>query len=183
MFCARCGEQIPDASEICPFCGREASIHIDPPAPLPAVSYPRPTALTLPVIIGPSGVGGWLLFFCISLTVLSPLNILMRASAGWRLTSPYLLNDLAGLYGAVVGTVLWLKQPISLMLLRIYFIIAAGVAVLGVLNLIATALRTHESLFLARGFTGALEYVGILLLWFAYFRKSVRVRNTFGSNI
>ena len=183
MFCARCGEQIPDASQICPLCGREASLQIDPPAPLLAVSHPQSAVLTLPAIIGPSGVGGWLLFFCISLTVLSPLNILMRASAGWHLTSPYLLNDLGALYGTVVGAALWLKRPISLMLLRIYFIIAAGVAVLGVLNLIATALRTHESLFLARGFTGALEYVGILLLWFAYFRKSVRVRNTFGSNI
>jgi hypothetical protein len=183
VFCARCGEQIPDASEICPLCAREASIHIDPPAPLPALSYPRSTALTLPAIVGPIGIGGWLLFFCISLTVLSPLNILMRTSAGWRLSSPNLLNDLAALYGAVVGTVLWLKQPISLMLLRIYFIIAAGVAVLAMLNLIATALRMHEPLFLMRGFTGALEYVGIMLLWFAYFRKSARVRNTYGSNI
>jgi hypothetical protein len=183
VFCARCGEQIPDAIETCPLCGREASIHIDPPAPLPTVSYLRSTALARSVIIGPSGVDGWLLFFCIGLTIFSPLTILMRTSTGWHFFSRYLVDDLRVLYGMVVGAALWLARPISLMLLRIYFIIAAGVAVLGVLNVVATALRMHESLFLLPGFTGALEYSGIIVLWFAYFRKSVRVRNTYGSNI
>ena len=183
MFCARCGEQIPDTSEICPLCGREPSIHIDPPAPIPAVSHPQSAALTLPAITGPSGVGGWLLFFCIGLTIIAPMPMLMRASTGWRFIPMYLFDDLRLLYGIVVGAALWVARPISLMLLRIYFIIAAATAVLGVLNLVAAALRLHESLFLVPGFTGAIEYVGIILLWFAYFRKSVRVRNTYGSNI
>ena len=183
MFCARCGEQIPDASETCPLCRREASIHIDPPAPLPTVSHPRPAALTPPVVIGPSGVGGWLLFFCIGLTILAPLPMLMRASTGWRLLPRFLFDDLRMLYGMVVGAALWLARPISLMLLRLYFIIAAATAVLGVLNVVAMALRMHESLFLMSGFTGALEYSGTILLWFAYFRKSARVRNTYGSNL
>ncbi len=183
MFCARCGEQIPDASKICPLCGRETSIQIEPPAPLPTTSHPRVAALTFPVVIGPSGVGGWLLLFCVVLTILAPLPILMRASSGWRLIPRYSFNDLRVLYGIVVGGALWLKQPVSLMLLRIYFIIAAATAVLSVLNLIATALRMHVSLFLMPNFTPALEYVGIILLWFAYFRKSVRVRNTYGSNL
>jgi hypothetical protein len=183
VFCARCGEQIPDASETCPLCGREPSIHIDPPAPLPPVSYPRATAQTLPAVIGPSGVGGWLLLFCVILTILAPLPMLMRASTGWRFIPRYLFDDLRLLYGIVVGGALWAKQPISLMLLRIYFIIAAAAAVLGVLNLIATALRIHMSLLRMPGFTPVLEYVGITLLWFAYFRRSVRVRNTYGSNL
>jgi len=183
VFCARCGEQIPDASETCPLCGREASIHIDPPAPLPTVSHPGVTALTLPAITGPSGVGGWLLFFCIGLTIFAPLTILMRTSTGWHLLSRYLVDDLRVLYGMVVGAALWLARPISLMLLRIYFIIAAGVAVLSVLNVVAAALRMHESLFLMPGFTRTLEYSGIIVLWFAYFRKSARVRNTYGSNL
>jgi len=109
--------------------------------------------------------------------------MLMRASSGWHLIPRYLFDDLRLLYGMVVGAALWLKQPVSLMLLRIYFIIAAATAVLGVLNLIATTLRMHESLFLMPAFTGAIEHVGIILLWFAYFRKSARVRNTYGSNL
>jgi hypothetical protein len=123
------------------------------------------------------------LFFCVVLTILGPLPILMRASAGWRLTSPYLLNDLGVLYGTVVGAALWLKRPISLMLLRIYFIIAAATAVLGMLSVVSAALRAHESFFLMPTFTPAFSSVGFLLLWFAYFRKSVRVRNTYGSNL
>ncbi len=181
MFCARCGEQIPDASQICPLCGREASLQIDPPVPLPTTSYPRSTALTLPVV-GPNGVGGWLLFFCLGLTIFAPLTILMRTTAGWRFSIPYLFYDVRVLYGMVVGAALWLEKPISLTLLRIYFIIAGAGAILGVLNGAATALQMHESLLLP-DFTGAFWAVGIILLWFAYFRKSVRVRNTYGSNL
>jgi len=82
-----------------------------------------------------------------------------------------------------VGPALWLEKPISLTLLRIYFMIAAATAVLNVLSLPATALQMHESVFSLPGFTVALEYVGIVVLWFAYFRKSARVRNTYGSNL
>ena len=183
MFCARCGEQIPDASETCPLCGREASIHIDPPAPLPTVPHPRSAALTLPAITGPSGVGGWLLFFCIGRTIFAPLTILMQTAAGWRLSPAYLFYDVRVLYGMVVGAALWLERPISLMLLRIYFIITGAAAVLGVLNVVAAALGTNESLFLMPRFAGTFGAVGITLLWFGYFRKSARVRNTYGSNI
>jgi hypothetical protein len=109
--------------------------------------------------------------------------MLMRASTGWRFIPRYLFDDLRVLFGIVVGGALWAKQPFALMLLRIYFIIAAAMAALSILNLIATALRVNESFFLLPGFTGTLEYVGIMLLWFAYFRKSVRVRNTYGSNL
>jgi hypothetical protein len=145
--------------------------------------HPRVTALKIPVIIGPSGVGGWLLLFCISLTILAPLPMLMRASTGWHFIPRYLFDDLRMLYGMVVGAALWLARPISLMLLRIYFIIAAATVVLGVLNVVAIALRMHVSLFLMPGFTPALGYVGVILLWFAYFCKSARVRNTYGSNL
>jgi len=184
VFCARCGEQIPDASETCPICGREASIQIHPPAPLPAVSHPRSAAVTLPVIVGPSGVGGWLLFFCIGLTIFAPLTILMQAAAGSRFSTAYMFYDVRVLYGMVVGATLWLKQPISLMLLRVYFIIAGAAAGLGALSVVAAAIGTHASLFLlVPRFTGAFVPVGITVLWFAYFRKSARVRNTYGSNI
>src|SRR5215475_3862915 len=92
MFCARCGQQIPDASEICPLCGREASLKIDSP---PATSSTLTGAAAAPgqiqcpgepKTIGPpirqpdlKGVGGWLLFFCISITFLTPLIMLTSA--------------------------------------------------------------------------------------------------------
>ncbi len=84
MFCARCGEQIPDASEICPLCGREATIKLEP---RPAVGQtnvafePSPSAIPLEASSGirrSKPVGGWLLFFCIVLVILGPVSALVE---------------------------------------------------------------------------------------------------------
>ena len=184
MFCARCGEQIPDASETCPLCGREASIRIDPPAPLPTLPHPQSAALTLPAITGPSGVGGWLLVFCITLTVLAPLAVLFPVVALRRIPSNYFRPEIVRvLYGVIVGIVLWSRQAIALMMLRIYFVVLAVTLGLSWLRLIALSLQSHTSVFLFPVFTAVLMYTGGSILWFAYFRKSIRVRNTYGSNV
>jgi hypothetical protein len=107
----------------------------------------------------------------------------MQTAAGLSFSPVNLFYDVRVLYGVVVGGALWLERPISIMLLRIYFIITGATAVLGVLNVVAAAFETHESLFLMPRFSGTLWAVAITVLWFAYFRKSVRIRNTYGSNI
>jgi hypothetical protein len=184
VFCARCGEQIPDASETCPLCGREASLQIDPPAPLPAVSHPQSAALTLPAITGLSGVGGWLLVFCIMLTVLAPLAVLFPVVALRRIPSNYFMPELVRvLYGVIVGIVLWSRQAIALMMLRIYFVVLVVTLGLAWLRLIAASLQSHTPVFLLPVFAPVLTYTGGSILWFVYFRKSVRVKNTYGSNV
>ncbi|HEY2169973.1 MAG TPA: hypothetical protein VGJ30_10145 [Candidatus Angelobacter sp.] len=108
----------------------------------------------------------------------------MRSSPNsWHLLTISTLRELQIVFGIAVGAALWMQLQISLMLLRIYFISSAVTAALGILNLIAATLRFHDSIFIATGFTPMLEYVGVMLLWFAYFRKSVRVRNTYGANL
>jgi len=63
MFCARCGGQIADTAEICPLCGREASLRIEPPPPLPGPALqPQYAVPVFAAITGPHGIGGWLLF-------------------------------------------------------------------------------------------------------------------------
>jgi hypothetical protein len=183
VFCARCGEQIPDASETCPLCGREASIHIDPPAPLPPVAYPRATAQILPAVIGPSGVRGWLLFYCIFLTILGPLVAVMELPDDRSLLTNYIFEHFSMLYGMVVGGVLWMQRPIGLLLLRIYYMIAGVFVLLRILNAALAAMRTHQSIFLMPDFATVLQFTGFTLVWIAYFRRSARVRNTYGANL
>jgi hypothetical protein len=123
-------------------------------------------------------------FFCVNLTILTPLVVLaqMGALAG-RIHSYDMINASRALYGIVVGLALWMKRPIAIFLLRIYFILTAATMVISLLRLVAFAQRTHVSVLLVQGAIPVMAGCGIALLWFAYFRKSVRVRNTYGANV
>jgi hypothetical protein len=185
VFCARCGQQIPDASEICPLCGQQTTLKLDPvPAPAPAELRPPYAFVTIPQNLGPSGIGGWLLLYCIGLSVLTPLIGMAELSVLLRSVNyEYVLDFIRALYGTVVGIVLLTKRPIAIFLLRIYFIVVAATLLLTLLRLIAFALRPHNSMALGRGVTAVMVQTGFSILWFAYFRKSERVRNTYGANL
>jgi Protein of unknown function (DUF2569) len=186
LFCARCGQQIPDATEICPLCGREAFIRLDPPpaapAALPQIQSP---SLALPMVQDPSGVGGWLFFYCLTLTVLVPAYVLIDfSSRPYRYANPdNLINVARIIYGVVVGISLWTRRRSSLLLLKVNFILIAALLGLYSLSMIASALREHSSVFQAPQFSVIAYSAGFTLLWFAYFRKSARVRNTYGANL
>jgi hypothetical protein len=136
MFCARCGGQIPDVSEICPLCGREAALNLPPPPPLPtSAAAPAPGQIRWPdehQSIGTpmrrpdlKGVGGWLLFFCVSRTVLSPLLMLVRIGrSGVELGN---MIDLAfTAFGIFVGIMVWTVNRSAFLLLWIYFGVSAA---------------------------------------------------------
>jgi hypothetical protein len=184
MFCARCGQQIPAASEICPLCGQEATLKLEPVPPLisPAPSVPY-AFVTVPQDLGLHGVGGWLWAYCFISTILVPLGILLRLAA-WKFQNPlYSLEQIRLLYGAVVGGFLWMERPIAILLLRIYFLFVAVNCLLTILWLLSLARSRHTSFFEMPGLNSTLFAVGIALLWFAYFHKSERVRNTYGANL
>jgi hypothetical protein len=185
VFCARCGQQIPDASEICPLCGQQTTLKLDPvPAPAPAELRPPYAFVTIPQNLGPSGIGGWLLLYCIGLSVLMPILGLAELSVLLRFRNyEYSLEILRVIYGTVVGVFLLMKRPVALFLLRIYFIVIAASLLLTLLRLIAFALRPHNSTALVRGVTAVMVQAGFSILWFVYFRKSERVRNTYGANL
>jgi hypothetical protein len=187
VFCARCGQQIPEASEVCPLCGQQTTLKLDPiPAMAPALAQPRsPYAfVTIPQNLGPSGIGGWLLLYCLGLSILTPLIGMAELSVLLRfLNYEYVVDFIRALYGTVVGIVLLTKRPIAIFLLRIYFIVTAASLLLTLLRLIAVALRPHSPLVLVREITALIVQIIIPALWFAYFHKSERVRNTYGANL
>jgi hypothetical protein len=192
MFCGRCGQQIPEA-EICPLCGQETEIRLEPRSPMASAA---PSPILMPgqapapahsVVSGPSGIGGWLLCFCIVITILSPLSTMPRILLLLRFrrmpdpTSS--LDMLRVFYGLVVGVFLWTKRPIALFLLRVYFIAFAVILALSILAMIAASMQAHSSIFLSVRFPTIGTLLGYMMLWFAYFKKSVRVRNTYGANL
>lgn len=190
MFCARCGQQIPGASEICPLCGREATLKLDPPPAIPAavpatavapgqIQWPVEPAVIRPPMRRPDlkGVGGWLLFFCISLTLLTPLlTLVIMWSSNF---GPEGMIDLAlTAFGVVVGIMIWNVHPRAFLLLWIFFGLMALLLVLGIAaSFISSEEQSPNQIVpLFRG----LIYI---IVWFLYFKKSDRVQATFGRNL
>ena len=189
MFCARCGEQIPAASETCPLCGQETTLKLDP---VPALAESPQYAFSgvAKVSIGPSGIRGWLLFYCISLSILVPLLISIQIFS-WAyflhgnirlLNKTFILETVRGLYSAIVGVFLWMERPVALFLLKIHFIIVGIYALVTILGLVQLALNAHR-IPLVRGLGSETISIGFSILWFVYFHKSQRVRNTYGANL
>jgi uncharacterized membrane protein len=181
MFCARCGESIPE-SEICPVCGRPAKLklpmQVSPsPESLAAAAAPQ-LASAAPRNSRLKGVRGWLALFWVVITILSPARILVSVFShplhSWDLIDLGLVA-----FSLTIGTLILFESSGTIIVLRAYFITLIALAVLG----IGTSLRDIDS---PNGSNLALKYfqpLGFVVLWGAYFKYSERVRSTFGRNL
>jgi hypothetical protein len=181
MFCARCGQQIPDASEICPQCGREATLI---PPSSPSVTTPQLSNSSAPNFMPAAmlprkrkEVDGWLMFFCILLIVIAPLFVMFMA---WSAepgpdTAAYIVW--AG-FGVLVGVMIWNLYRHSFVLLWIYFGVTALLLAMRIADFIFVVpnRNAHEITLI---FRSAIYSVA----WFLYFKRSDRVKETFGRNL
>ena len=198
MFCARCGQQIAEGTRICPACGGETAIPQQYVAP-PTVVAPLPPPIQNSVSSVPQGVGGWLLFFCISFTILLPLwtlTNLLHGRIGYAWFS-LMLHDRSihvwfslialsrTVFGVVMGIMLWLRNEAAMVLLRIYLVLGVALFLWSIFNLVRAALSFNVSpLVVLRANSAGL---GILLIFLTaaiiYFSTSERVRATYGSKL
>ena len=172
MRCPECGKENPDQSRYC-FCGYDL---LAPPTP------------------PPQGVGGWLLFFCIQVTILGPLlsiacvallTVSLADGAGATPVGRYLLI-LASLgvavaaFGTFAGVRLWLVRPGALRVTRAYLIMLGALQVLtlvmtrmlGPPGEVAHALVPNQIMGGIGGLAGA-------VFWWLYFSHSKRVKATY----
>jgi hypothetical protein len=151
----------------------------DPEDVAAAIAQPQP--VTSPISSRNrelQGVGGWLLFFCIALIILGPLVTLVQVMNLPNVDALGMILEFArAALGIVVGILLWNVRPIAFTLLWIYFGFVALMAVLGIIGFAVLEQKRPEDLIVS---VRALIYVTI---WFLYFRKSERVRATFGRNL
>lgn len=169
------------------------------PPPLPAVhTNPWPTQAVPAPVEGPKGVGGWLVFFCVSLTILSPLVVLSQTASTWAQLAPVIdsypaltraiLFESIGtgalaVYGIIVGIMIWSgslkgrKMAKTFLLIRL----VAFIAIEGITVAMISDLPTQ---MLEGAISGAVTSVFQVLIytavWWSYFKKSVRVKNTYG---
>jgi hypothetical protein len=180
MFCPHCGIQIRDAARYCRTCGGNLALPSTRVANY-AVAGDAPSMAALDAEI--RGVGGWLLFFCLIMTVLGPVAFVSSGSEGLFFLS--VLLGLKTIFGVVVGINLWSVKESALGLLRAYFVVAIvfGLLLL-VVNLLDAFARPEQSLLESIGRpTLRLLNLAILTAWYAYFHSSRRVKSTYGSNL
>ncbi len=168
-----------------------------PPLPVSTISAPVDQAPTQSSD-GPTGVGGWLLFFCVALTILSPLLSISQMISGWEQSEPafsrfptlksVLIWENLGfsailIYGFIVGCMIWSGSSEGRNIARRYLLIRLfgfiGVEVVAIL--IMGDLPSEMVAAGIGGVVGALFREGVYFtIWWFYFKMSKRVRNTYG---
>jgi hypothetical protein len=172
----------------------------------PPIAQPAPqTNVTSPSIAGtgPKGIGGWLLFFCVSLTILSPLNYLYRickfslelkqsqlllvqfpnlkTAAMWEFFGIFAIL----LYGFIVGCMIWNRNPNGrkiakkFLLIRLFGLI--GIVFISIIIMGDMPFKVVASVIGSAVSSIFLNFIWFLIWWF-YFKRSKRVRNTYGAN-
>jgi hypothetical protein len=185
MFCPGCGKDVGMAKRFCRFCGGSLS----PSPATPAGSARGFSAAVDSAAAGSEleGVWGWLLFFCLIQTVLAPAwAIEFRSNAGLLVD---LLVWVRVLFGVFVAICLWSRSGYALKLLRIYFSVAIGVALLCMIMSVVVAVtdpyvgQTEDMEGFVFQLIGYLLSLATLGLWVGYFHTSKRVKATYGSNL
>ena len=139
------------------------------------------------------GMGGWLLFFTITLTVrpllmlvttLATLGLMSEASSTLALGLVAIVTLAVAAYTAWMAYVFWTLKPNAVRSLRAYFgVLLAYCLFAALVRLIPHYPSSEISALLdglARSAIGGLVYVAV---WTTYFTKSRRVANTFGAPV
>jgi hypothetical protein len=144
----------------------------------------------------PKGVGGWLLLFCVTLTLLMPAATIIATWTGWPeaealadwpgLTRALWVN-LAGealilLYAIRTGSLLWREAPGSLPRARRFLLALLGwrVAAPFLLAGLAQLPSPGAEAMLAEGLKDSARTAGFVAIWWLYLRRSKRVAATYG---
>lgn len=145
----------------------------------------------------PAGVGGFLLFFCIILTILHPLATSISVFGSWlvlrdisdvSLTDKVLRPDnlcelLLSAYGFFVGVRIWSGSPKGRTFARRYLALrllgSIGMSAFTVFLIIGLPIEATITMWI-RVFISVAGWIGYFTIWWMYFAYSKRVMNTYG---
>jgi hypothetical protein len=181
VFCARCGQEIDDVSEICPQCGRQAALspHLSSSVTMQHLSAPAAPNLMPPAMLlgRQKEIGGWLMFFCILLIVVAPLFVMLMTWSADPGPDKASYIVWAGL-GVLVGIMIWNLYRHSFVWLWIYFGITALLIAMRIADfaILQSNRNFHDIILVFRS-------VIYFIAWFLYFKHSDRVKTTFGRNL
>lgn len=212
MFCRKCGAKMPEDSQFCLKCGVAVNMPslnsasptgtatgvapaLEPDAvakpsghdqPIGTLSSPStPSATGSPSTVDRlKGIRGWLLLFLLGLVFVTPLSSFFGGLNSGDAFS-FGFDLLFGALAIYTGIALWRGATNALRLVKVYFVVALVMAVLEIVSGILTAPATTASSTpsqnnsLTEGFR---MLIGVAI-WWSYFKKSKRVKATYGANL
>ena len=144
------------------------------------------------------GVRGWLLFLCVTLTVLDPSAVLINLFIVADAAKPYftrnpgffrliLVNGVAGItlsvFSLYAGISLWKRLPGALTVARKYLRTVFGYSILAPFlpRLVGSTFHASRETF-ALTCLNSLFTIFYLGIWYLYLNRSARVRATYHDN-
>ena len=148
----------------------------------------------------PKGIGGWLLIFCIGLVILSPLYNFVRMIIDWAIISlasevapslkyPVMFENFGMaaiiIAGIVVGIIIWSGSHDGRKIAKVYlkarvvcFVAVESLTIMlvGGPTSFSTMVPSDVGAFIG----GIVSEGAYFLIWWSYFKKSKRVKNTYG---
>src|SRR3954469_9443462 len=126
MFCAYCGGVVSAEGKFCATCGNPVPTSSSAVSPGAMGSAAAAALARGPDMQKLRGVRGWLLLFCITATVITPLYMFTEA-ANFPDQTPVVIIDVSmGLLAFLTGLSVWTKRSWAFTVLKLYFI--AGLA-------------------------------------------------------
>jgi len=146
----------------------------------------------------PKGVRGWLLFLCVTLTVLDPSAVLINLFIVADAAKPYftrnpgffrliLVNGVAGItlsvFSLYAGISLWKRLPGALTVARNYIRTVFAYSILAPFlpRLVGSTFHASRETF-ALTCLNSLFTIFYLGIWYLYLNRSARVRATYHDN-
>jgi len=193
VYCGKCGVENPTDNSFCYACGRPLTrgVPVGPSSGQSDGSKSAPTAVPVVeqrvVAIKDSttkknlvGIGGWLLFFCLALTVFSPLLAVAVGISQNYETIDWTFTIGLTTYGIYTGILLWEKRKSAHTHIKIYFGLLIMLSLVGILSAISLTTRAPDNTELMSAVQGFVRVAIYVSIWMSYLKKSRRVRATFG---
>jgi hypothetical protein len=169
MYCTFCGRETSGLINYCSSCG----FRLNPKEKLRYATFPSAyTEISSQESL--TGIDGWLMCFCVLITVVAPLILFVD----WHADRMVFVRTM---FGMVTGIMLWSVRPTALNWLRGYFVIGI-VTRIAALIFISFQAYANDGLWFEHFANQCLGLFG-LIAWIAYFNYSARVKATFGSNL
>lgn len=187
-YCSKCGTECMQSMRVCPSCGSESfsanaptekSLNVSKPIGLAPVRASSGKDL--------DGVAGWLLFFVITLTIITPIwsayiivseipGLKLLGAGGFKtlLIFNLVMVGAIGLFSLLSGALLWSRHPKAVSYTKIFLVTQAAVTV-GMVVILMFYISPDPKPFI-KPVLQSLVYLGA---WMTYVQKSVRVKNTY----
>ena len=132
-----------------------------------------------------SGIGGWLLFFIITLAFITPIGILYYVSSDYYIIDGQFDSGLAlisigfGVWAIIVGIALWRKNPKAVVWAKEFLL---SYLIFSIVSIIVGAILggySSDPELLAEDSVSLIRAIGYFAIWFSYLNVSKRVKNTF----